>query len=161
MKKHFAKFALTAMLLAGTAAAVTATPAEARVSIGIGIGGGYYGGPYYGPGYYGPAPYCDRYSRYYDPYRCNAAYDDSYYDDYYDDPIFFDGAWLSGPYRYRYYGGHPQFFINGGWQSNVRFGSGGFHPGGHGSYHGGGGFHGGGGGSFHGGGHGGGGFHHH
>jgi hypothetical protein len=146
--KHFAKIALTAMLLAGTAAAVTATPAEARVSIGIGIGGGYYGGPYYGPGYYGPAPYCDRYSRYYDPYRCNAAYDD----DYYYDPIFFDGAWLNGPYRYRYYGGQPEFFINGGWHSNVRFGSGGFHGGrGGGSFHGGGSSHGG---------HGGGGFHH-
>ena len=144
--KHFAKIALTAMLLAGTAAAVTATPAEARVSIGIGIGGGgYYGGPYYGPGYYGPAPYCDRYSRFYDPYRCNAAY----YDDYYDDPIFFDGAWLNGPYRYRYFGGRPEFFINGGWHSNVGFGSGGFRPGGHGSFHGGGSTHGGGGNFFH------------
>src|ERR1700753_492646 len=61
--KKIAKIAVSALALAGVAAATTAAmtaPAEARVAIGIGIGGpGYYGG-YYGPpapcyygGYYG------------------------------------------------------------------------------------------------------------
>ena len=53
--KTFAKMALGAVMVAGAAIATTAaisTPAEARVSIGIGIGGpGFYGG-YYGRPYY-------------------------------------------------------------------------------------------------------------
>src|SRR5665213_1681022 len=54
--KKFAKLALGALMVAGAATATTAaitTPAEARVSVGIGIGPGYYGGGYYGPRYGG------------------------------------------------------------------------------------------------------------
>jgi hypothetical protein len=61
--RKFAKVALGALMMAGAATATTAamtSPAEARVSVGIGLGfPGYYGPAYY-PGYYGPA--------YYDPY---------------------------------------------------------------------------------------------
>ena len=57
--KTFAKLALGALMVAGAATATTVaatTPAEARVSVGIGLGfPGYYGGyPY---GYYAPAYY--------------------------------------------------------------------------------------------------------
>ena len=100
--KFLTKAALGALMLAG-ATALTAAPAEAHVSIGIGIGGG---------GYYGPPPYCDRYSRFYDPYRCD-AYDDGY--DYYDGPVFIDGIWLNDSFRSRWYGGHRQFYYHGGW----------------------------------------------
>ena len=59
--KLFTKAALGALMLAG-ATAMTATPAEARVDIGIGFGfPGYYPGYYYGPPGY-PA-YCDPRSR--------------------------------------------------------------------------------------------------
>ena len=128
--KQVAKFALSAMLLAGTAFAVT-TPAAARVSIGIGVGVGP------GYGYYGPpraAAICNPYSRYYDPYECDDYYSDYY--DYYDGPpIFFDGAWYSGRLQSRYYGGHRQFWVGGGWHTSERYNGGGhFYAGGHGGY---------------------------
>src|SRR5579872_1220295 len=74
--KKIAKFALSAVMLAGvataTAAAVT-TPAEARVAVGFGIGvPGYYGG------YYGPPPCYGYYGYYGCPY-----YGPAYYDGYY------------------------------------------------------------------------------
>ena len=65
--KNFVKVALGALMVAGATVATTAAmtaPAQARVSIGIGIGPGYYGGGYYGRPYYG-RPSC---YRYYDPY---------------------------------------------------------------------------------------------
>lgn len=99
--KKLALAALGALMMAGTTAAMTA-PAEARVVVGIGIGG---------PGYY-PSRFCDPYSYYYDPYRCR---EDRYYSDFYYDPIFFGGAWYRGPFRYRYYHGYRQFWVNGGW----------------------------------------------
>ena len=37
----------------GAGIATNTTQAEARVSVHIGLGGGYYGGGYYGGGYYG------------------------------------------------------------------------------------------------------------
>lgn len=143
--KLFTKAALGALLLAG-AAAFTAVPAEARVTVGIGIGGGGY----YGPGGYPPA-YCDPYSRWYDPYRCE-DYDDY---DYYNGPVFLDGVWLNGGFRSRDFGGHRQFYYHGGWHGGSGFHGGGFQHGGGG--HGGGnwGGHGGGGGGN------GGGHHHH
>src|ERR1700744_5375157 len=98
--KFFKKAALGALMLAG-AAAVTAAPARAHVSIGIG-----FGGPAYYGGYYGPPSYCDPYSRWYDPYRCD-DYDDY---GYYDGPVFIDGVWLNGGFRSRWYGGHPGLF---------------------------------------------------
>ena len=113
--KLFAKAALGALMLAG-ATALTAAPAEARVSVGIGLG---FGGGYYGPPAYA---YCDRYSRWYDPYRCD-RYDDYY--DYYDGPVFIDGIWWNGPFRSRYYGGQRQFY----WHNHWRGGSGFHHDG--------------------------------
>ncbi|HXC54576.1 MAG TPA: hypothetical protein VNU97_04730 [Rhizomicrobium sp.] len=133
--KTLIKAALGALMFGG-AMTVAAAPADAHVSIGIGIGGG---GGYYGPPAYA---YCDRYSRWYDPYRCD-EYDDAY--DYYNGPVFVDGIWLNGGYRSRFFDGHRQFFYRGGWHGGSGFHSGGFS-------HGGGGF---------GGGHGGSGHHHH
>ena len=144
--KLFAKATLGALMLAG-ATALTAAPAEARVTIGLGFGGGYHL----------PA-YCDPYSRWYDPYRCD-DYDDDY--DYYNGPVFIDGLWLDNGFRSRWYGGHREFFYHGGWHGGSGFHDGGFHHGGGfgGGDHGGwGGGHGGGGHGGWGGGHGG---HHH
>jgi len=118
--KVFKKAALAAVLLAG-AAAFTAAPAEARVTVGIGIG---VPGAYYGPGYYPPA-YCDPYSRWYDPYRCQ-DYDDY---DYYNGPVFIDGIWLNGGFRSRFYDGHRQFYYRGGWHGGSGW-RGDFHHGG-------------------------------
>jgi hypothetical protein len=153
--KTITKAVLGALMLTG-AAIGTAAPAAAHVSVGIGIGvpgPGYYG-PGYGPGYYGGGgggAYCDPYSRWYDPYRCN-DYDDDY--GYYNGPVFLDGVWLNGGFRSRWYGGHREFFYHGGWHGGTGFHNNGFgHGGGH--FNGGGHF---GGGHFGGGGHGG---HHH
>ena len=139
--KLFAKAALGALMLAG-GAALTATPAAAHVSIGIGIGGyGGYGGyqsPYYA--------YCDPRSRWYDPYRCN-----DYGDDYYNGPVFLDGIWLNGGFRSRFHDGRREFFDHDRWRGGSGFHEDGFRRGG--------GFHGDGGSHHDGGGHGG--WHHH
>lgn len=143
------KAALGLAMLAG-ATAVTTTAADARVTVGIGFGGaGYYGG-----GYYDRA--CDPYSRWYDPYRCD-AYGDY---DYYNGPVFIDGIWLNGGYRSRWYGGHRQFYYNNSWHGGSGWNHGGFsHGGGHWNGNNGGGhWNGNGGGHWNGGGHGG---HHH
>jgi hypothetical protein len=74
--KKFAKITLGALVVVGATLAATGA-ADARVSIGIGLGGpGYYG--YSAPSYYGyGAPAysysCDPYSRWYDSYRCGYA----------------------------------------------------------------------------------------
>jgi hypothetical protein len=75
--RKLAKIALSTCAI--LAAVATSAPAQARVSIGIGLGyPGYYGGypGYYG--YYGPSAraLCDPYSRWYDPYRCRYYYAD-------------------------------------------------------------------------------------
>jgi hypothetical protein len=56
--KRFAKIALAAVLMAGAATTI-ASPASARVFVGVGA-----------PLAYGPAPFCEPYSPYYDPYAC-------------------------------------------------------------------------------------------
>ena len=112
--KNFVKVALGAVMLAGAVSAVAATPAEARVTVGIGIGGpGYYGG-YYAPRYNS----CDRYSRYYDPYRCDGYYEPAFY----------------GPAYYGYGGPSFAFSYGGGYRGGFHGGGngGGFHGGGHG-----------------------------
>lgn len=71
------------------------------------------------PGYGPPA---------YDPYDNGYAssdygYCDPYYgcpDDYYDLPVydgsvFFDGGWYNGPFFWRDFGGHREFWLHGGW----------------------------------------------
>lgn len=119
--KKIAKFALGALMLAGTTA-MLAEPAAAHVSVGIGIG-------IPGPGYY---PYPRRAC---DPYYCDAYYDGS---------VFIGGAWYNGHYPWRYWGGHRQFWFHNGWHDGSRFRfagfhdhgfRGGFHPGGfHGGF---------------------------
>ena len=123
--KLLAKAALGALMLAG-ATAMTAAPAEARVTVGLEFGGGGYGLP----------AYCDPYSRWYDPYRCD-DYDSGY--DYYNGPVFIDGIWLNNGFRSRNYDGHRQFFYRGGWHGGSGFHGGGFSHGGggHGSWGGG------------------------
>ncbi len=134
--KFLTKAALGALMLAG-ATAISTAPAAARVTVGIGIGGGGY----YDRGYYdgGRPAVCDRYSRWYDPYRCD-EYRDSYYDDnydYYNGPVFIDGLWLNDSFRSRWYGGHREFFYRGGWHGGTGFHGGGFHHGGGGGFGGG------------------------
>ncbi len=117
--KRIAKLALGAVLMAGTAFAV-ATPAAARVSVGIGIGV---------PGYYGPPPryaVCDPYSRYYDPYYCGD------YDYYYGPPLFIDGFWFNNGGRYRDYDGRREYWVHGGWHGYSGGGGGHWSGGGHG-----------------------------
>ena len=127
--KLLAKAALGALMLAG-ATAMTAAPAQARVTVGLEFGGG---------GYRLPA-YCDPYSRWYDPYRCDDT-DDGY--DYYNGPVFIDGIWLDSGFRSRFHGGHREFYYHDGWHGGSGFHGGGFHHGGWGGGFGGG--HGGGG----------------
>ena len=120
--KLLAKAALGALMLAG-ATAMTAAPAAAHVSIGIGIGGyGGYGG--YGPGYYGGYynAFCDPRSRWYDPYRC-----DDYGDDYYNGPVFIDGFWFNQPFRSRFHDGRREFFFHNSWRGGSGFHTDGFH----------------------------------
>ena len=154
--KSFGKLALGALMLAGTAAGTTVAttaPAEARVSVGIGIGV---------PGYYAPRPYyrnpCDsaRY-RYYHRDYCY-GYGPAYYGpDYYG---YYDQGYYGPGYYEPVIGGF--WFTDGGGRRHWHGGSfhgGGFH--GHDGWHGGGGH-----GGWHGGGgqggdhHGGGGHHH-
>src|SRR5690348_4554537 len=128
------KAALGLAMLAG-ATALTTAPADARVTVGIGIGvPGYYGG-------YAPPAVCDPYSRWYDPYRCD-GYDDY---DYYNGPVFIDGIWLNGGYRSRWYGGHREFYYHDGWHGGSGWNHGGFSHGGGGHWGDGGGHWGGGG----------------
>lgn len=102
--KRFAKIALGAVLMAGAA---IASPASARVFVGVGA-----------PMAYGPAPVCDPYSPYYDPYYCG------YWPGYVGGPVIdfgFGGGWHGG-------GFHGGGFHGGG------FHGGGFHGGGHGGH---------------------------
>ena len=104
--KRFGKLALGALMLGGAALAA-ATPAAARVSIGIGIGvpgfGGYYDNPCAYPRY-----------RYYHPGACGYPV--------YSEPVFIDGAWFGGPHYYRYSGGHRSVWYHNSWRSDFRGG---------------------------------------
>jgi len=71
----------------------------------------------YGQQGYGPQP-GDQYD------ASGAGYCDPTYgcpDDYYDQPVydgsvFFGGGWINGPFFWRDYGGHREFWIHGGWR---------------------------------------------
>jgi hypothetical protein len=118
------KAALGLAMLAG-ATALTTSAADARVTVGIGIGGGYYG--------HGPAV-CDPYSRWYDPYRCD-RYDDYYGDDYYyGSPTIYFGGYGGRGWHGGYHGGG----YHGGFGHGGGFGGHGGGFGGHGGGHGGG-----------------------
>ena len=105
------------------AIAAVGAPAQARVSIGIGLGG--YPGDYGPPG----RAVCDPYSRWYDPYRC-----DAYYADYYYGPVFIDGFWFNQPFRSRFHDGRREFFFHNSWRSGSGFHDDGFRRGG-GEFH--------------------------
>jgi len=90
MKTIF-KVTLAAALLAGTAAIVP-TGAMAGVTVSVGIGTPLVYAP--GPGY--------------SPYEGQVYYD----------PIYFDGAWYHGPYRWRMRHGQRVFWVDGGWHRN-------------------------------------------
>ena len=86
-----------------------------------------YAQPYVQP--YGAPAYDDPYADNY--YGSDYGYCDPYYgcpDDFYDLPlyygsVFYDGAWLNGPFYYRDYGGRRQFWTHGGWHDgNYRGG---------------------------------------
>lgn len=144
--KRFGKIAMGALMLAGTAVGgtlATTAPADAHVSVGIGIGGpGYYGG-YYGPRYYGNP--CDnaRY-RYYHRGYCygygpayygpdyNGYYDSGYYGPGYYEPLA-GGFWFTDSFGHRSWRG-------GGFHGGGFHGRSSWHGGGnHGGFHGGGG----------------------
>lgn len=99
---RFAKIALGG-LMAGGIALAAATPAAARVSVGIGFGVPGYYAPYYDP--------CDspRF-RYWHPYRCGTPvyYERPYYDE-----------WYGGPSFYLYSGGGHHWH-HGGWHDEGR-----------------------------------------
>ena len=124
------KMILRTALIAATIAGATAfapTLASAQIGITVGIGGP---GPVFAPDYapcgpgYGP---------------CGDGYN-PYEGEYYYDPIFFDGSWYHGPYRWRESGGQRVYWINGGWHRNewtggaypgsITFNNGGYYRGG-------------------------------
>jgi hypothetical protein len=90
--KRFAKIAFGAVLMAGAAAGL-ASPASARVFVGVGAPLGY-----------GPAPVCDPYSPYYDTYYCG------YGPAYAGGPVIglgFGGGWHGGGFHAGgFHGGH-------------------------------------------------------
>jgi hypothetical protein len=97
---RFAKLALGAAMMAGAALDTTvATPANAGVSVGIGIG---VPGPYVAP--VNPYP-CWGYN-YYAP---GCSYPS------YGGPVWVGGRWYYGPHYYRYWGGRPWVWAHGGW----------------------------------------------
>ena len=120
------KGAVAALALAGSAL-VASEPAQARVSVGIGIG---IPGPYYGEYRSGYDPACDPYSRWYNPYRCDAGY---YDDGYYDGPIFVDGVWWDGRWRSRWNHHRREFFFHDHWREG-RWGGRHDHDGHHGGH---------------------------
>jgi hypothetical protein len=118
--KNFGKYAIGALMLAGSSLGltlVTTAPADAHVSIGIGIGG---------PGYYGGNPCYDARYRYYHPGRCD--YGPGY--------GYGDGFWITDSFGHRSWRGHGGF--HGGWHGGHGGGHGGFgggHGGGGGHHH--------------------------
>jgi len=102
--RTFAKVAFGALML-GAASIAGAAPAAAHTSVGISFGFG-------DRGYEDPCAYYD----YYDvppPWGLPPGY--CGYRVYYD-PVFWGGSWYRGPIYYRWYGGHRQFWLHGGWR---------------------------------------------
>ena len=107
--KRFGNYALGALMLAGSALSATlatTAPADARVSVGIGICAPYPG--YYRAGYYGDTCANPRY-RYYHPEYC-------YPDDY--GPAYVGGFWFTDSFGHRHWhgGGHSGGHWGGGWR---------------------------------------------
>jgi len=94
--KAISKSALAAALMAGVAITIpAAATAGVDVSVNIGAPGLVYSP---GPGY--------------SPYEGQVYYD----------PIYFDGAWYHGPYRWRVRHGVRVFWVNGRWHRNEWYG---------------------------------------
>jgi hypothetical protein len=112
--KRIRKLATGALFVVGatTGIAAMSVPAEARVSVGIGIG---IPGPVYGPAYYPPGP-CYNYDYYYPGYCGYPAYAD---------PVFIGGVWYNGPHYYRTFHGQQQVWLGGSWHGDFRGGHGG------------------------------------
>jgi hypothetical protein len=110
--KRIEKLAASALFMAGATTAMIAmnAPADARVSVGIGIG--IPGPPVYGPAYYPPGP-CYNYDYYYAGYCGYSAYAD---------PVFLGGVWYNGPHYYRTFHGQQQVWFRGGWHGGFRGG---------------------------------------
>jgi len=90
--KMFFKSTLAAALLAGAAIVVpTFATAGVDFSVSVGVPALVYAP---GPGY--------------SPYE----------GEFYYDPIYFDGAWYHGPYRWRMRRGVRMFWVDGGWHPN-------------------------------------------
>ncbi|HEY0281449.1 MAG TPA: hypothetical protein VGC27_02370 [Rhizomicrobium sp.] len=104
--KRVAKLTFAALLLAGTAA-LTATPASARVGIGLSFG--------YGPGFVPFSDPCDYYNYYNEPPPWGLPPDYCNYPVYFD-PVYYGGSWYRGPIYYRWYGGQRLYWLNGGWR---------------------------------------------
>jgi hypothetical protein len=90
--KMILRSTLAAAVLAAGAAALLPTAASAGVDISVGVGV---------PGVYATGPG-------YSPYEGQMYYD----------PIFYDGSWYHGPYRWRMEDGQRVFWLNGGWHRN-------------------------------------------
>ncbi len=135
--KRFGKIAIAALMMAGSAVGATVAttaPADAHVSVGIGI-------PLGGPAYVGPAPgnpcYDARY-RYYHPGYCGGGpayygpdyygyYDSGFYGPGYYEPVE-GGFWFTDSFGHRrWHGGH---FGGGGFHGRSSWHSGGWHGGG-------------------------------
>jgi hypothetical protein len=120
--RRFGKLAAGALMLAGTTAAatlVTTAPADAHISVGIGIG-------IPGPAYYGGNPCYNARYRYYHPEYCGYAqnYGQGYYGSGYYAPVgnglWFTDAWGHRRWRdgeSRFHGGDGDHG-NGGWRGN-------------------------------------------
>ncbi len=102
--KKFLAGALAAAGIVGGATLATTAPAEAGVSVGIGVG---VPGYYYGPGYYPPGA-CYGYDYYYSGYCGYPTYTGA---------VFLGGRWVYGPHYYRWWGGRPWFWYRGGWHN--------------------------------------------
>ncbi len=112
MKMIFKSALMAATIAGATAFAPTLASAQIGITLGIGGPGPVVAGVYApcGPGY-GP---------------CGEGYN-PYEGDYYYDPIFFNGSWYHGPYRWRMRGGERVFWIDNGWHRNEW--TGGAYPG--------------------------------
>lgn len=90
--KNILRSTVAAVAFAGAAIVIPgAATAGVGVSVGIGVPGVYYAP---GAGY--------------SPYQGSVYYD----------PIYFDGAWYHGPYRWRMEHGRRVFWVDGGWHRN-------------------------------------------
>jgi hypothetical protein len=103
--KRFAKIAFGAVLMAGAATAI-ASPASARVFVGVGAPFGY-----------APAPVCNPYSAYYNPYYCGYG------------PAFAGGPVIDLGIGGGWHGGFHDRGFHGGNFRGGDFHGGGFHGG--------------------------------